>query len=439
MQALVLENVDDVDVPGASPSGGVSHSMPKATSQQPDGVSGHSGGVNFRTDFASELPLYEADDPQFYGRVYDTMVADEQQFNQQQLVQQELQQRAGVYVKSEAGAGDFVSDQIEASLRSDLFDPRANDQRFSPRITRSMIEGVQAAEIPAGEWKREMDIETGAEYDVYRSNADGSVLDSRAVDYQGEEKAEYDSPQRGAPERRLPLYRAPLGTRVRIENTRFDKPNQPGSFSNSTPSKYSYGEIVGRSQNGVIQQVRYDGDKDPVRSDWRHLAYEDAESSQIEGTSADAGYASVGKADAGDATAQQDAIHIEEQPQSQATDLPANRPTATYHDSTMRIAQITPTGTTPLSLPTNTFIAASTPPTSQHDPGFFHWYQHHRKRRKLAALGQRARVELNDAAAHDRYSAIRRRQLATGLPPQHHLKPRDRHGPAKFHHRAVKK
>ena len=117
----------------------------------------------------------------------------------------------------------------------------------------------------------------------------------------------------------------------------------------------------------------------------------------------------------------------------------ANRPTATYHDSTMRIAQITPTGTTPLSLPTNTFIAASTPSPSQHDTGFFHWYQHHRKRRKLAALGQHARMELTNAAAHDRYSAIRQRQLATGLPPQHHLKPRDRHGPAKFHHRAVKK
>ena len=73
-------------------------------------------------------------------------------------------------------------------------------------------------------------------------------------DRQEEEKAEFDAPESNAQERRLPLYRAPLGTRVQIENTRFDKPDQPGSYSNSTPSKYSYGEIVGRSQNGVIQQ-----------------------------------------------------------------------------------------------------------------------------------------------------------------------------------------
>ena len=119
----------------------------------------------------------------------------------------------------------------------------------------------------------------------------------------------------------------------------------------------------------------------------------------------------------------------------------ANRPAATYHDSTMHIAHITPTGdgNTPAHPISETYVAASKPPSSQPDSGFYHWYQHYRKRRKLNALGRRAAIELADAAAHDRYDAIRKRQLATGLPPQYHLKPRDRHGPAKFHHRAVKK
>ena len=140
--------------------------------------------------------------------------------------------------------GDFVGDQIEALQGSDLFDPNANDRNHwrnrSPRITRSMVQGVESAEVPAGEWKREVDVETGAEYDVYRSNVDGKELERRATDFvQNEESADFDSQERDAPEKRLPLYRAPFGTRVQIENTRFDRPDQPGSYSNSTPSKYS--------------------------------------------------------------------------------------------------------------------------------------------------------------------------------------------------------
>ena len=107
---LVLENIDDVDDPAASPSGGVSNSEPATSSQhQRSTESGHSGGAGFRAGFASEtdvksadlpgplhsqfeLPSYEADDLKFYDRVYDTIVADEQQLQQQQLVQQQLQQ-----------------------------------------------------------------------------------------------------------------------------------------------------------------------------------------------------------------------------------------------------------------------------------------------------------------------------------------------------------
>ena len=109
---------------------------------------------------------------------------------------------------------------------------------------------------------------------------------------------------------------------MQIENTRFDKPDQPGSYSNSTPSKYSYGEIVGRSQNGVIQQVRYDGYEDSMQSDWRHLEYEAVDPNGAGETKTDTGDASVQQADVSDATAQQDAIQIGEQPKSQATNVP---------------------------------------------------------------------------------------------------------------------
>ena len=109
---------------------------------------------------------------------------------------------------------------------------------------------------------------------------------------------------------------------MQIENTRFDKPEQPGSYSNTTPSKYSYGEIVGRSQNGVIQQVRYDGYEDPMRSDWRHLEYEVADSNGARDANVNAGDASVQQADVSYATVQQGEIQNEEQPKSQATDVP---------------------------------------------------------------------------------------------------------------------
>ena len=87
--------------------------------------------------------------------------------------------------------GGFVGDQIETSQRSDLFDPTANDRNHwrnrSPRITRSMVRGVESTEVPVGEWKREIDVETGEEYDVFRSNADGSELERRAADFVSDE------------------------------------------------------------------------------------------------------------------------------------------------------------------------------------------------------------------------------------------------------------
>ena len=118
----------------------------------------------------------------------------------------------------------------------------------------------------------------------------------------------------------------------------------------------------------------------------------------------------------------------------------ANHPSVAYHDtSTMHIVRILPTGTSANIPHTNPFIAASKPPPPQHESGFYHWYDHFRKRRKLARLGQRAHNELSAAHLTTRYAAIRQRQLATGLPPQHHLKKRNRSGPSKFHHAAVKK
>ena len=49
---------------------------------------------------------------------------------------------------------------------------------------------------------------------------------------------------------------------------------------------------------------------------WRHLEYEAAEAEM------NTGDASVQQADVSDVTVQQDAIQIEEQPKSQATDVP---------------------------------------------------------------------------------------------------------------------
>ena len=98
------------------------------------------------------------------------------------------------------------------------------------------------------------------------------------------------------------------------------------------------------------------------------------------------------------------------------------------------------TGASTHAPPPYPFVSASKPPqTSPPDSGFFHWYRHFRKRRNLNRLGQRAQSELDAASLTARYAAIRERQLATGLPPQHHLKKRDRSGPSKFHHAAVKK
>ena len=97
----------------------------------------------------------------------------------------------------------------------------------------------------------------------------------------------------------------------------------------------------------------------------------------------------------------------------------ANRTSTAYHDSsTMHIVHIQPTGASTHAPPPNSFVAASKPPqTSPPDSGFFHWYCHFRKRRKLNRLGQRAQSELNAASLTARYAAIRERQLATSLPP----------------------
>ena len=96
----------------------------------------------------------------------------------------------------------------------------------------------------------------------------------------------------------------------------------------------------------------------------------------------------------------------------------ANRSPVAYHDSsTMNIVCIQPTGVS-ANIPTSTpFVAASKQPPPQHESGFYHWYDHFRKRRKLARLGQHAQIELTNDAATTRYAAIRRRQLETGLQP----------------------
>ena len=114
---LVLENVGDVDDPAASPSGGVSNSEPVTSSQhQSSAESGQSGGAGFRADFASEtdvkpadlsqplhsqfeLPSYEADVDSDYNRVYDTIVADEQQLQQQQHVRDKLNRGSDKFIR----------------------------------------------------------------------------------------------------------------------------------------------------------------------------------------------------------------------------------------------------------------------------------------------------------------------------------------------------
>ena len=309
---LIVENVDDVDMPVAPPSGGVSN---QPSPNQPDGQRGFSGGAGYSSTqikeanqpdiFESEPPSYEADNPKFYDRVYDVIEADEKLIQQQQEVHGQLLKQ-----------------------HSEVFDPNGNDphhwRNLSPRVTRSMVRGVEQIEGPIGEWRNEVDVESGVERRVYRSTVDGSELhnEEEALPHRGVDKNQ--QPHRGVvkeakstestinsrarEQRSVPLYQAPIGTRVRIDNTRFDG-DKPGSYSNQNPG-YSYGEIASRSEGGV-QNVRYDGYDTTIPSHWRHLEYENQSRHQDEG-----------KVDTDDANAHQDEIQVEERAKSQATNVP---------------------------------------------------------------------------------------------------------------------
>ena len=92
--------------------------------------------------------------------------------------------------------------------------------------------------------------------------------------------------------------------------------------------------------------------------------------------------------------------------------------------SVMNAVTITPLAThTPTTTPFP-FVAAATSNsfnsnTPDHDSGFYHWYQHYRKRRRLSALGKHASLELHGRATWARYSSHRKRQL--GNTPLHHI------------------
>ena len=69
---------------------------------------------------------------------------------------------------------------------------------------------------------------------------------------------------------RIPLNRAPAGTRVKIKTTRFDG-EVPGSFSRGKP-EYTFGSIRGSSTGGK-RKVLWDGDSKQELSHWTHLDY----------------------------------------------------------------------------------------------------------------------------------------------------------------------
>jgi hypothetical protein len=65
-----------------------------------------------------------------------------------------------------------------------------------------------------------------------------------------------------------PLYKRPMGTRVRIEATAFDG-DAPGSWSSGKP-KWEYGTMVKKGKSGVVY-VRWDNDDHLTKSHWSHL------------------------------------------------------------------------------------------------------------------------------------------------------------------------
>lgn len=71
---------------------------------------------------------------------------------------------------------------------------------------------------------------------------------------------------------RPPISRAPVGSRVMIESTRFDG-DEPGSFSNEADF-HTHGILVKRLKGGVVEVV-WDGDPMPLRSHWTHIEYSD--------------------------------------------------------------------------------------------------------------------------------------------------------------------
>jgi hypothetical protein len=72
---------------------------------------------------------------------------------------------------------------------------------------------------------------------------------------------------------RPPISRAPVGSRVMIESTRFDG-EKPGSYSESA-EEFTYGTLVKRRLKGGMVEVEWDGDSRPVKSYWKHLSYSD--------------------------------------------------------------------------------------------------------------------------------------------------------------------
>ena len=78
---LILENVDEADVEEFSsspPSGGVSNANAEANQDHSDNANAELQAPKLEQD----LPVYEADDSNFYNRVYDHIVADEEQMQQ---------------------------------------------------------------------------------------------------------------------------------------------------------------------------------------------------------------------------------------------------------------------------------------------------------------------------------------------------------------------
>ena len=85
-----------------------------------------------------------------------------------------------------------------------------------------------------------------------------------------DKQAKYKMPELSSKQQTKPKYvkKMPIGSRVKIKNTRFD--TTPGSWSKGRP-EWAYGTMVAKKPGGVIG-VRWDGYEDEVwDSHWKHL------------------------------------------------------------------------------------------------------------------------------------------------------------------------